>query len=874
LALLAFASSAGAQRIGAHEIAQGVYGFGTTARVLMIGAHPDDEDTALLTWLALGRQVEAAYLSLTRGDGGQNLIGDELGEALGAIRTEELLAARRIDGARQYFSRAYDFGYSKDSAETFAHWPRDTILGDVVRVVRAFRPHVILGVFSGTAADGHGHHTASGVLARDAYDGAGDTVRFPEGRFGTAWMPSKFYRVLRANPQSATLRQNVGEFDPVLGRAYGEIAGESRSQHKSQGFGAAALSGVLWNHVRREATRVNAGVPADQERSLFDGLDTSWTRLRRAAGSRAQRVVVDSVPILAQAARAALDLRTPAIVVPFLARAAELLEHAVAASPCRWAASRLPCTTAEADLATSIDVAHRRVTAAVLAAAGVRVDALADREFLAVGDTGMVTIAIHNRGLSRVVLQRARVAGAFARAADTAITIERDSTRSASHAVAGIPLGGAWWLKDPRRPERGYFTDVSSPADGATGRAPGVVPALVTAGAAVPEDGRRSSWADLTFEIAGAVFSHRVGPFDYRRVDPVAGEVRRPLVSVPAVSLVFDRSIEIARADQPVDRVIRLRVRSLSTRPRSVRFEFAIPPGVTADGLLDTLTLEPLEIRDLAIRIRGRLPEGQHGMTALAVERTSGHVYRSGFFTVEYPHIRPVVLSRLSGLWVKGVRVELPAGLRVGYVPGVSDDVGAILAQLDVPVTNIDAARLVATDLTPFNVIVIGPRAYQRTPALADASLRLEQFARAGGTVVVQYGQHEMQRPGMLPFPIAIAPQAQRVTREDAEVRIVDPTAAMLVAPNRITAADFANWVQERSLYLPSRVDSAWHAPLEMNDPGEPPNRNALLIAQLGSGTYVYTTLSLFRQLPAGNDGAIRLFANLLGAGRAAAPRR
>src|SRR5688500_13458533 len=246
----------------------------------MIGAHPDDEDTNLITWLSRGRHVSTAYLSLTRGDGGQNVIGNELGEALGVLRTEELLAARRIDGARQYFTRAYDFGFSKDTIDTYRHWQRDSILGDVVRVVRAFRPHVIVAVFSGTARDGHGHHQVSGLLARVAYDISDDTARFPSAACGAPWTVSKFYRGARFNQQAGTLSFGVGEYSPLLGCSYAEIAGESRSQHKSQGFGVLQRKGPVFDYLRREASRVNESTPAATERSLFDGIDTTWARFR------------------------------------------------------------------------------------------------------------------------------------------------------------------------------------------------------------------------------------------------------------------------------------------------------------------------------------------------------------------------------------------------------------------------------------------------------------------------------------------------------------------------------------------------------------------------------------------------------------------
>src|SRR5437762_13072385 len=248
-------------------------------RVLWIAAHPDDEDTNLISWLARGRGVEIAYMSLTRGDGGQNLIGNELGEALGVIRTEELLAARRIDGAHQYFGREYDFGFSKTADETRTHWPQDSVLNDVMTVTRAFRPHIVITTFSGTPRDGHGHHQISAIVARDAYNMAADTVRFPVSQFGKPLTPQKLYRLARFSPQDRTLAINVGEYNPYLGVSYQEIAADSRSQHKSQGQGTVRQKGVVWDYLMRADSRVPAP-PAKEEQSIFAGLDTSKLLVR------------------------------------------------------------------------------------------------------------------------------------------------------------------------------------------------------------------------------------------------------------------------------------------------------------------------------------------------------------------------------------------------------------------------------------------------------------------------------------------------------------------------------------------------------------------------------------------------------------------
>src|ERR1019366_4649949 len=322
VALVLIAPAAlGAQERGASATDQLVRGATVTSRVMMIAAHPDDEDTQLIAYLARGRRVETAYLSLTRGDGGQNLIGNELGEALGAIRTEELLAARRLDGGHQYFTRAFDFGFSKTAEETYKHWDHDSLLADVVTVIRSFRPQVVVAVFSGTPADGHGHHQASGILAREAYDAAADTVRFPGGKYGRAWAPLKFYRRARGTFVAGAVAMNVGEYDPVLGRSYAEIAGESRAQHRSQGFGGIQQrKGAQMDYVVRQGSRVNESTPPADEKSIFDGIDTSFARLARAATPPARDALTQAQALL-DSARVAVDLRRPDGAVRWLARA-------------------------------------------------------------------------------------------------------------------------------------------------------------------------------------------------------------------------------------------------------------------------------------------------------------------------------------------------------------------------------------------------------------------------------------------------------------------------------------------------------------------------------------------------------------------------
>jgi LmbE family N-acetylglucosaminyl deacetylase len=858
------AGTAHAQRDvrGAVAIADGVHGFATSARVLMIGAHPDDEDTALITWLARGRNVETAYLSLTRGDGGQNAIGNELGVALGAIRTEELLAARRLDGGRQYFGRAFDFGFSKDSVEAFERWPSEQMLGDVVRVIRAFRPHVIVTVFSGTAADGHGHHVAAGVLAREAFEVSADSVRFPPESYGAAWSALKLYRAHRGNAVAGALRVNAGEFDVVRGRALGELAAESRTQHKTQAQGTLPQRGVQWNYVRRLATRVTAEIAPQAELSMFDGIDTSWTRFSTARLGPAQRALVESLPVLSAAVRRVHDRGALDDVVPLLATAMGLLDRAREESTCRYAAVALGCSVVARDLGASIEVAHRRAGAALLAAAGVTVLAEADREYFAFGDTATATLRVVNRGARSIVVDNIHASGRVGPGDSAVRTVARDSTLHVALPITGLaPTNSAWWIADRVGSE--LFPSVSWPADGA--RTPrGTMRALPSASAvAIPDDEKLSSWIDVRFGIAGSHFTLRFGPLEHPRYDPIAGEVRRPLVPVSAISLLFDRTREFVRVGVPVAREMRLRVRSHSTIERTVQLRRELPDGLTVDGLPASLTLAPLETRDLVLRVSGRATHGTLPFTVHGADR-AGRLYGDGIIPIHYDHIRPITLARSSGLWIQGVDVNVPAGLDVLYVRGVSDDVAPVLQQLGLNVRVVDPEQFVSGDLARHSVLVLGPRVFARTPALASAAGEIAEFARRGGTVVVQYGQQEIEQLGVLPFPVRIPSPAQRVSREDAPVRVLDANARALSVPNAIRPTDFDGWVQERALYLPSEVDTAWAQLLEMNDPGEPPNRNALLVAPIGRGTYVYTTLSFLRQIPAGGEGAIRLFVNLL----------
>ena len=859
-----------AQPRGAAALGPLVSGLGVSGRVLVIAAHPDDEDTQLIAWLARGRQVETAYLSLTRGDGGQNLIGNELGEPLGAIRTQELLAARRLDGGRQYFTRAFDFGFSKNAEETLTQWVKDSILRDVVTVVRAFRPHVIVSVFSGTPADGHGHHQVAGILAREAYDMSADTVRFPSRSTAgfEGWTVAKFYRgAFFRNQAQATIRMNVGEFDPLGGRSYAELAADSRSQHKSQAMGALQQRGVRYDQLLREAARVG---PADAraERSIFDGVDTTWGRFRDAMRTDAQRTALAALPAAFTATRRALDLAEPGAVVPALAEVQRLLS-----TVCGVASGSNPCATAgpagalvvrHGDLLASVENASVRVQRAFELATGVAVEVVAGREVFATGEPVRVRRSVHNRGTLPVRVLRTAVLGARTEFTHPTLEVRPDSTLGDSLAVVIDRVGATWWLAQPRQ---------------------GAMFALP--GAAGDEAGQRPSPTVVTtLEVAGATFSTWT-PVTYRYADAIRGEVNRPIVAAPAVTRTLEREVEYARANAPLQRTVRVTVRSHADASREVAVRLDVPPGLTVDSAVRRVQL-PGNVRGAAtqsapaaafglstgnqgdaveivtFQVRGQLPPGRHAIRASGT--SNGEAFATGYVAVSYDHIETQRLYRPALLGLEAVDLVLPRVARVAYINGVGDNSAPILQQLGLDVTVIDPADLARTDLSRFTSVIVGTRAYEASPALVSNNPRLLAYARGGGTLVVQYGQYEMLNAGMMPFPITLGRPADRVTVEGAPVRVLDPAASVLTAPNAISTRDFGGWIQDRSLYMPRTFDTAYTPLLEMNDPGEAANRGALLVAPYGKGMYVYTSLAFFRQLPAGVPGAARLFVNLLSA--------
>ena len=831
-------------------------------RVLVVGAHPDDEDTTLLALVARGMGGEAAYLSLSRGEGGQNLIGPELGPGLGLIRSRELLAARGVDGARQYFTRAYDFGYTRSLAETLARWPREVLLEDAVRVVRRFRPQVIVAVFPPDERAGHGQHQAAGLVAGEVYRLAGEAQAFPAlAAEGLApWSPQAFYRnTWWRGRDETTVTEPAGGIDPLSGRSVFQIAMASRSRHRSQDMGMLQPLGPREARVGWEAG--GAGASGDR---LFAGVDTDLAAIVTALPEGAAKAEIASRLGLVQS----LAERTRADLSPARLERARL-PLATIVTALREARARLPAdgTPAAVHAAALLDEKLAVAELALAAAAGVAVDAVADREAVAPGEAWTVETAAWATGGGDVELVGVELT---APGEDGGSGIEF----AVEPLAAEAPSGFAAFFTPTDDPEHGFRLErwrVGVPAG-----APPTLPYFLVR----PLDGDLYDWSVAPPELRGepfgppplvARFRLRIGEIEltlerevvHRWRDQATGEVRRPLRVVPAFEVRVEPDLVVLRASKTPLAPVRYEVVShldtdrlgspyVDGRPTYAN-HFVLPAGGRWEQLMQ---LDPP--RNAA----------RSGEVALPFVTDSGERYDLAVPLVDYPHIRPTPYPVPAKVRVETVDLELPVLSRVGYLRGAADRVPEALAGVGVPIELLDPRTLAAVDLAGFAAVVVGSRAYETEPALAAANDRLLDYARGGGLLIVQYQQYAFVDGGYAPYPLSIDRPHGRVTDETAPVRPLAPGHPLFHLPNEIAAADWQGWVQERGLYFAGTWDDAYTPLLAMRDADQAEDlTGALLVAPLGRGTYVYTGLAFFRQLPAGVPGAYRLFANLLALG-------
>jgi LmbE family N-acetylglucosaminyl deacetylase len=846
--------------------------LGHYRRVLMIGAHPDDEDTELLTVLVRGMGAEAAYLSLNRGEGGQNLIGPELGEALGLIRTEELLAARRLDGARQYFTRAYDFGYSKTLDETWEEWPRDTILKDVVRIVRRFRPQIIVSIFSGLPRDGHGQHQAAGWVAREAFAAAGDSTRFTElarEEGIRAWAPLKLYRSTRFDTTATTITLDGGVLDRTVGKSYHQIAMAGRSLHRSQDMGQLQTIGPSEVRLALEEDRT-----AEGSGGLFEGIDTTpaaipWRDAPGTDGPAARR----RFAARADSARAALGTGAYRRVIALLDRGKrDLLPQS-------------DDTRAQMLFTTPEQADQRRHTERALGiAAGLVADALSEDDRMVAGQSDSVELVLWNAGQDSMT-----VAGGVVPSAEW--HVQADSNNEVSLPPGAVHYSTVTLMPDSavaattpyflRRPRQGGLYDWTGAAAAELGEPFG-------SSAPVARFGRLGPGGEVSREVS------------YRVNDQALGEVRRPLTVVPRIDVKLDPATYVWSLLTPGSHRFTVTLTHGARDTTAGSVALVLPKGWPAVRSQPFRLAGEDERETFSFDVRAPRASGRGSATIRAVARDSaGREYESGVFTVSYPHIRPRSYVVPAAAEVHLAPVALPRLSRIGYVRGASDLVPEALQRAGLTVTLLDAHALEQEDLSRFPVIVIGPRAYETDSALVENNARVLAYVRAGGVLIVQYQQHRFFTDSFAPLPLTVGgpmlrpgPDSldgatagtngspsdsvpaerpvshDRVVDESAPVTIAAPDHPVVRHPNRISERDWEGWVQERGLYFARSWDPGYSPILETHDEGESELQGGLLVAPVGKGTYVYTGLSFFRQLPAGVPGALRLFANLLALGQ------
>ncbi len=771
-------------------------------RVLYVAAHPDDENTQLLSYLTHARHVRTAYLSLTRGDGGQNLIGSEQSPLLGVIRSHELMEARKIDGAEQLFTRARDFGYSKRSEEALEIWGKEATLGDVVWAVRRFRPHVIITRFP-ESGDTHGHHLASAILAREAFRASADPSRFPEQLERVAtWQATRLvYNVPnRFMPDEARpddLVVDIGGYDPASGASYGEIAAASRSMHKSQGFGAARKYGP-----EPERFRHLEGEPARGD--LFDGVALGWSSVEGG----------EAVGAALAAARDAFRPRAPSDIAPHLARALEALSGIADDGLKQWA--------------------QREIGTLLIGATGLLLEARAEQDAVVPGATLPVKVVALRRGEPGVAVRWTGLrVGETDAAVDVALDTHAPVERSVDAAIADdAALSTFPWLSEP--PALGRYR----------GEGDSDVP--------LPPPSLR---AVLTLEIAGAGLSVEV-PVRRYTTDPVRGELHRQVEILPAVTATpAAKAVLLPCASGACETKLRIAVRARQPG----RLEVALPDGYRASPpSLDVK--EDAEV-ELTLHAAPGAKRGTLRLTATA----GGRSWNQAEHALSHDHIpaRTVMLPAEVDIGVVDLAVP---DTRIGHIPGPGDEVAECLRRVGFDVVDLDDDDVAHGDLGRFGAIVTGVRAFNTNEALRRHHARLFAFAEAGGTLLVQYATKPRREPldvPLMPHPMTLG--RGRVTDEAAAVELLAPDHPLLHHPHEIGAADFEGWVQERGLYFGESWDAAHVTPLfGMADPGEPSEKGSLLVADHGAGRVIYAGLSLFRQLPAGVPGAYRLTANLL----------
>jgi LmbE family N-acetylglucosaminyl deacetylase len=797
------------------EVLHKMQQFANMGNVLYVAAHPDDENTRLIAWLANEKKYRTGYLSLTRGDGGQNLIGAEQGNKLGIIRTQELIGARAIDGGEQFFTRAIDFGYSKNPEETFNIWGKDSVLKDVVWVIRKFRPEVIICRFGTDGSGGHGHHTASALLAEEAFDLAANPKAFPEQlKYVTPFQPKILvwnYWQERHKVKGKSVRMEVGGYQPLLGLSYGEIASMSRSMHKSQGFGVAKNRGEIFEFfllLRGDADTNN----------LFSGMKNGWLGIKGGA-----EIVTDIHKLIK-----AFNPMAPMASLPGLMKIWDKLQA-------------LP------DFADK-QYKKEQLKSIIKAVAGLHIEANSDAFSYAPGDTIPVLLTAIARITESAKLISFAKYLAPSKTSDTVCNLTlplnklikiRTNIVLPTH---NLTYTAPYWLQ--HSPHHQGLQHIPMPQE-----------------IGMP-DAKPPVELKCQLNILGRSIEFDV-PLTYKWVEPADGEKIRPIEILPALHFNLDKKLLISRQSSVTQLTITLTANKAGQKGQ---IAFNIPAGweLTPSNISFNLSKKgETEVFTVQVKATGTASDQTSTLQVFAHSNTGE--YKHIIDRINYAHIPPQICMYEAA--VKLLHLQNNTTFQqIGYIRGAGDEVATALSEAGYKVQFLDDETIMKGKLTDYQAIVVGIRAYNVHDKMQQFYPRLMNYVAQGGNLVVQYNTSNwlsQLKSDIGPYPFKIG--RDRVTDEQAKPTFLQPNHPVFHYPNKIKEADFDNWVQERGIYFASEYDNTkYEAPIAFNDPGETQKDGSLIIARHGKGHFVYTGLAFFRQLPAGVPGAFRLFTNLI----------
>lgn len=789
------------QKLNSVEIYDQVQKLNFLGKVLYVAAHPDDENTKLITYFSNHYHAQTAYLSLTRGDGGQNLIGTELREKLGAIRTQELLAARRIDGGEQFFTRANDFGFSKEPNETFSIWNKNEVMEDVIQVIETFRPDIIVNRFShNTPGTTHGHHTASAMLSLEAYD----LVKYKPKRifFNTSWWFYGSQEAFDAADKSKLLAINSNVFYPLKGKSNNEIAALSRSQHKCQGFGTLGSRGDEIEYLEL----LKGDLPSNT--NLFEGIDTSWNRVK--GGNEIGKILYEI--------EKNFNFGNPSVHIPNLIKAYDLIQNL---EDSHWK-----------------EIKSKQIIKIIEACSGLFMEAVADTETTTKDSNFNINIEVINRSQSNAKLISVKALQLPLETKNAVLKNNEKTSFQFKNVIIGenVDYSNLFWLKEQQTEGMYRVSDKSIR----------ILPEVSSNFPVV-----------FTIEIEGKTIEF-VKNICYKFNNPDDGETYVPFTVLPSVTSSIEPKVVIFNATQPkeITVVVKAHKANISGKlsldipadwkvsPNEISFEIA----AKNEDKKFTFTLYPTK-KEITTKIKAKV-------------EINNQTIDKELITIQYPHIPKQTILVPSESKIVKLDIETK-GKNIGYIIGAGDEVNKNIENLGFTVTNINVNEITDDNLKRFDAIILGIRAFNVIDELKYKNKTLFNYVANGGNLIVQYNTtNNLVTKEIAPYNLELS--RDRVTDENAKVTFLQPEHKVLNQPNKITEKDFTGWVQEQGLYYPNKWSSEFIPILASNDEGESSKTGGLVIAKYGKGNYIYTGLSFFRELPEGVSGAYRLLANLI----------